>query len=94
MTEAVIGILFAAGGVGIYLILKDAFSRDESGRYKLTKGFYRKLLSLEGHGSLLTFSAFSRSNKVQGVRGLPAGEEIRQSTGAVDVTGAINETKM
>ncbi|MEJ7710406.1 MAG: hypothetical protein WKF84_11210 [Pyrinomonadaceae bacterium] len=92
MTEAIIG-LFAAGAVGIYFILKDAFSRDESGRYKITKGFYRKLLSLEGYGSLLTLSAFSQSNDVTGKRSFSKGEGIQKSSGVDGAADARSGTK-
>lgn len=76
MTEAIIGILFAACGVAIHFILKDAFSRDKRGRYTLTKGVYRKLLSLEGQGSMLSFSAFNQHEEEQDIRSQSRDEHL------------------
>ncbi len=60
MKDVVIGILFAACGVGIHLLLKDVFSRDESSSEsrKSRIRLYRWVLALEGLGCLPWFSAF------------------------------------
>jgi len=76
MTGVIIGVLFAACGIGIHFIVKDAFSRDESGRYKLRRGIYRSLLSIEGMGSMLWFSAFRHNEKQQPPPGYELGNWI------------------